>query len=333
MVWGCKLLFVILKPHGVRLWSNITMKDVNTDEESASEELPSVSGADTRTEITRLAARGYVQLRHVFVQLPDGEERGSTVGLAVHERRHRALLLYILLLTCWPWLANRREPLPADVWIRALTAPGGLTWSASTLSRAWADLVNLGVLVSDRKREHRARRVVPRREDGAAEYDPPAGRTDRFNSYFIVPDSFWTEEVFAKLTLPGLAMLLIIAKETNAKQEVWLTYDKGPKWYGLSPKSVQNGIADLVKHNLVHIRTESIKAPLSKTGTTTRTWYSLTGDFGYTARAALRKRTSRERAARLAKNVKTVADLKRKRTTAGAAPKATTRSRKTAKRP
>ena len=259
------------------------------------------NAADTRAEIVRLSARGYVQLRHVFAQLPEGDERGSTVGRAVHERRHRALLLYLLLLTCWPWLQSRRDPLPADVWIRALTAPGSLTWSASTLSRAWADLIEMGLLDPDRKRERRARRVVPRREDGGADYDMPVGRSDRWNAYFIIPDAFWTEEIFAKLTLPGLAMLLIIAKETNAKAEAWLTYDKGPKWYGISAKSVQNGIADLTKHGLVHIRTEVIKAPLSKTGTTSRSWYSLTGDFGYKARADLRKRTNRERTARLAK--------------------------------
>jgi hypothetical protein len=264
------------------------------------------TSAETRTEMTRLSARGYVQIRHVFVQLPEGAERGSTIGRALHARRHRAILLYLLLLTCWPWLQKRREPLSAAVWIRALTAKGGLTWSESTLSRAWADLVGMKLIDPTRKREQRARVVTPRREDGAADYDPPAGRADRWNAYFILPDAFWTEEIFAKLTLPGLTMLLIIAKETNHAKEMWLTYDKGPAWYGISPKTVQNGIANLEENGLVLIRSDLVKAPLSKTGFTTRNWYSLTGDFGHKARADLRKRTRNERAARLKRVVEPV---------------------------
>ena len=201
----------------------------------------------TRAMMTRLSARGYVQLRHILVQLPDtNKPRASIVGRAVHERRHRALLLYLLVLTCWPWLEKNREPLAASVWIRALTPPngGGLTWSPSTLSRAWLDLEEMGLL-EPRVRKSRSSVIVPRREDGDAPYDAPAGRTDRWNSYFVLPDAYWNEDIFAKLTLPGLAMLLVVAKETSSKKEMYLPYSKAPDWYGISPKSAQNGLADL----------------------------------------------------------------------------------------
>jgi len=274
--------------------------EVNVAEAAAEEITP----AETRAEITRLSARGYVALRHVLVQKPRAEkssddELGSTVGVAVHERRHRALLLYLLMLTAWPWLAENRRPLPGAAWIRALTAPGALTWSPSTLSRAWADLSDMGLVEVERKREGRARRVLPRREDGQGLYDAPAGRRDRNNMYFVLPDNFWLEEIFAKLTLPGLAMLLIIAKETNHKSEMYLPYSFGPKWYGLSPKSVQNGIKDLDKHGLVNIRHQTFKAPLSATGSSTRIWYSLTGAFAHDARSALRTTARVERTRRL----------------------------------
>ncbi|MEB0287485.1 hypothetical protein QN355_13080 [Cryobacterium sp. 10S3] len=271
-----------------------------------------ISPEETRAEITRLSARGYVALRHVLVQKPwadvkNKEDLGSTVGQAVHARRHRALLLYLLVLTAWPWLAENRRPLPGAAWIRALTAPGALTWSPSTLSRAWADLAEMGLVEVQRKREGRARRVVPRREDGKEPYDAPAGRRDRYNMYFIVPDAFWHEDVFAKLSLPGLAMLLIISKETNNKNEMYLPYAYGPQWYGLSPKSVQNGIKDLENQGLLHVRYETFKAPLSATGKSTRIWYSLTGDFGHDARAAIRKTAQGERSRRLsAQQVKDV---------------------------
>ena len=42
-------------------------------------------------------------------------------------------------------------------------------------------------------------------------------------------------------------------------------------------------------------REETIAAPLSPTGATTRVWYSLTGDFGHESRAALRRRAKKER--------------------------------------
>jgi DNA-binding PadR family transcriptional regulator len=260
--------------------------------------------AQTREEITRISARGYVSLRHVLVQKPkgdvkEGESMGSTVGMAVHERHHRALLLYLLVLTAWPWLAKNRKPLAAAVWLRALDAPGALTWSPSTLSRAWADLATMGLVETERKREGRARRVIPRREDGVGLYDAPGGRRDRHNMYFILPDAFWKEEIFAKLSLPGLAILLIIAKETSGKDEMYLPYSYGPEWYGMSPKSIQNGVKDLERLGLLSVRYESFTAPLSATGRSTRLWYSLTGHFSHDARAAMKLTARGERKSRL----------------------------------
>lgn len=248
--------------------------------------------AERRAHFTKLAARGYTQIRHILVQLPDTEpKRASVVGDMVHERKHHSLLLYILLLTTWPWLHDRDNPLEGKTWVEALSAedvpdsPGALTWSPSTLSRTWADLEKRGLVVT--KREGRALRVTPRREDGKADYEFPKGRRDRWNAYFSLPDAFWNDGWFAKLSLPALAMLLVVAKETNGKKhETWLTYDNCEAWYGIRRKSVQKGTTELIAAGLLHLRAETVKAPLSATGKTTRSWYSLTGDFGRTARAA-----------------------------------------------
>lgn len=265
----------------------------------AEAELFTANAADTRSDFTRLAARGYTQVRHILVQLPDTEPtRASVLGAMVHTRKHRALLLYILLLTAWPWLHDRRDPLEAVVWIRALdgtaipNAPAATTWSASTLSRAWSDLKEMNLITTER--EGRLLRVVPRREDGGADYEVPGGRADRWNAYFALPDAFWLDGWFAKLSLPALAMLLVVAKETNVKKEVWLTYDNCEEWYGIRTKSAQKGITELIEFGLLHRRTELKKAPLSPTGRTTRSWYSLTGDFGHTARAAQQKLAAKE---------------------------------------
>lgn len=259
--------------------------------------------ADTRAEITRLSARGYTQLRHVMVQLPDrAGPRASTLARLLHERKHRALLLYMLLLTCWPWLRERREPLEGAVWIRALTAHGAPTWSPSTLSRSWGELVELGLVKKANKREGRLTRVEPRREDAGADYELPAGRGDRWNAYFVIPDPFWIDELFAKLSLPALVMMLVIAKETNNKGEFWMTYESVEAWYGIKPKSAQKGITELLDLGIVHRRVESVTAPLSGTGRTVRMWYSLAGPYGHEARAALQDRARRERKKRLKSN-------------------------------
>jgi hypothetical protein len=248
--------------------------------------------AQTREEMTRLSARGYTQLRHILVQLPERDKpRASILAKMMHGRKHRALLLYILLLTCWPWLEQQWKPLEGSVWIRALTAKGAPTWSASTLSRAWADLVKLGLV--EKVREERLVRVLPRREDGAASYDVPGGRRDRWNAYFSLPDAFWNDDVFAKLSLAGLVMFLVIAKETSRQSSVWFTYDSAEEWYGIKPKSAQNGLDELRRLSLVKRTVEVIDAPLAPDGKTVHMHYALTGDFGYESRKALQNRAKK----------------------------------------
>lgn len=253
---------------------------------------------DTLQQLLQLSGRGYSQFRHILVQLPDTEDaRASTLARMVSERRHRELLLYMLLLSCWPWLSTRDEPLAAGVWARALTAKDGLTWSGSTLSRSWRRLEELG-LIEERERQDRLVRVTPRREDAQEPYTPPGGRDDRWNTYFTLPDAFWRDEWFAKLKLPGLAVLLVVAGETSNKQECRFTYNRMDDWYGLKARTVQNGVQELRNAEILHVREEVVKAPLSATGKTTRVYYSLRGEFSYTSRAALQKVAQRETAER-----------------------------------
>lgn len=241
--------------------------------------------------MTKLSGRGYSQYRHILVQLPDtGESRVSTIGKLVTERRHRELLLYMLLVSNWNWLSGRPEPLSAAVWVRALTSSKkqGTTWSAATLSRVWSRLEAIG-LIEKRTRADRLVRVTPRREDAAEPYTAPAGRSDRWNSYFTLPDAFWNKEIFAELRLPGLALLLVIAKETSYQDEVWFTYDKMDEWYGLKARTVQNGVKELKELDLLATREEIVHAPLSPAGITRKTYYSLTGDFSRASRDAQKK--------------------------------------------
>jgi hypothetical protein len=258
------------------------------------------SPADTRVDFLRRSGRGYTVIRHIFRQLPDTcPNRVSVLGPMVTARKRRSVQLYLLLLTAWPWLEQRDEPLQALVWARALTADKGRIWKPSHVSAAWTDLESRGLV--SRRRLSRGVVVEPRREDGQEPYTSPGRKkNDRFESYFTLPAEFWTEEWFEKLTLPGLAMLLIIAGETSEpdRREVWLTNEDAADWYGLSPRSVEAGIKDLATHGLVDERTEWTKAPLSPVGATKRHWYSLTGAFATEARLADQARAQDEVARR-----------------------------------
>lgn len=255
--------------------------------------------AYTRDYVLKKSGRRYTTVRHIFTQLPsDSEHRPSVLGPMVTERKRRSLQLYLLLLTVWPWLEAKDPPLlPAETWARALRTDGGRHWTPTNVSAAWSDLEQRGLV--ERHRHARGVEVLPRREDGKDEYTKPGlVEGDRRETYFVLPGEFWTEEWFERLTMPGLAMLLIIAAETSSKTEVWLTNEHAAQWYGLSPRSVEAGIEDLREQKLLVDREEWVKAPLSAIGTTKRHWYGLTGPFSTEARAKLQKTAQAEFKAR-----------------------------------
>lgn len=259
---------------------------------------------ETRAEVLRLTGRNYGIVRHLLVQHPRGSAaRPSTLGTLVNQRKHRALLLYLLLLTIWPMLEKRREPFEGAMWVRLLRHERGPNWTSSDISKAWTDLEGLGLV--ERTREGRAVRVTPRREDGSAKWTAPGQvRKDRKETYFSLPGVFWTSGLFAELKLPGLAVLLIVAAETSKSDEVWLSYERAAEWYGLSAASFKNGTRELEGLGLLTRRPETIKAPLSPTGSTTKWWYSLTGAYSSADRAAAQELARKERAARTKKQAK-----------------------------
>ncbi|MDV6296705.1 hypothetical protein [Rhodococcus aetherivorans] len=234
-------------------------------------------------------------VRHILVQLPRSEaERPSVLGPMVTDRKRRALQLFLLLLTLQPYLQAQEDkgeqPLTAGVYARALTTETGRKWTTSQISAALRDLEDRGLI--ERRRLPHGLVVLPRREDGKAGYTKPGlVKNDRWETYFVLPPEFWTDEWFEKLSLPGLAMLLIIASETSNDSEVWLTNKDAAKWYGMSERTIQAGITDLRKHGLVDVDVRWSKAPLSTIGATARHYYRLTGPFSHEDRAKLRRKT------------------------------------------
>ncbi|MDF9877046.1 hypothetical protein [Cellulosimicrobium cellulans] len=274
--------------------------------------------AQTREGLLKRQARGYTQVRGVLVQRPQAGpagERASLLARFVSMRRHRALVLYLLLLGAWPEIEHRinngRAPLEAQVWVRALTSGQrrALTWSSSALSRTWGELEDMQLVTRDR--QGRLVHARPRREDGLEDYTRPQGRRGHEHTYFVLPDAFWNDEVFAELGLAALAMFLLIAKETNGRAEVHLTHQQFQDWYGIRQRTAQKGIAELKDKGFLHVRPEPRPSALSGSGFTVDMHYSLIGNYGYQARAALRKRARSERAKRLKPDPTTRKKLRR----------------------
>lgn len=275
--------------------------------------------ASTRTHLTTRGA-SHMLIRHALTQKnsaagptldgstaddsdvdDDADEIGGSepglLGVMVRQRKRRALQLYLLLLAAWPFLENR-TPLPAAVWARALTTKSGRKWSTTTVSEAWGDLEDLGLV--DRQRLSRSVRVTPRREDGSEPYTRPTGENG--DTYFSLPSTFWTNDWFETLSAPAIAMLLIIAARTNQNPEAWMAKERIAKWYGLSPRTVGEGLTELKANGLATERIEWKPAPLSTIGTSARHYYSLTGEFATAARAEARQRAGAERDERIGRS-------------------------------
>lgn len=294
----------------------------------------SATGAQTRTEGLDRSGRGYTKVRHNIAQKPDGHGSSipSVLGPMVTDRKKRSLQLYLALLTFWPWVKNLPAPVPAAGWARSLQTATGRKWTATNVSEAWADLKSRGLV--ETRRLARGLVVTPRREDGQAAYtDPGEVNADHDESYFTLPPEFWTAEWFEELSMPALAMLLIISSKTSKAEETWLTNEHAGKWFGLSPRSVEGGIKDLMDAGLVTERIEWIPAGFSALGATQRHWYSLNGPFSTKDRHAMQDAARLDREARIrppkAKTVKKSKTAKKSKTpTAGSsksAHKATTK--------
>lgn len=293
--------------------SEAASEDALESDETEPGPQPEPTAEEVRADLLSRNLRGYTPVRRILVQLydedPDTGERGSTVAALLRERKHRSLTLYLFLLSVWDGLEGLPTPHGSFVWLRALTSShtGALSWSESTLSRTWSDLEERGLVTRERK--GRLVRISPRREDGAQPYTKPTGNGND-DLYFVLPHAFWSDEWFARLKMPALAVFLILAKETNSTKRIHRTTQQLEDWYGISRKSAQAGLNQLRAEGLLHVEYETVKAPLSKLGWTKHAYYSLKHDFGHDAREAARARAkkvvdARSKKPRAAKATKT----------------------------
>ncbi len=276
----------------------------------------------TREAFIERSRSGYTKLRHEFVQVPASSKGGAAAPamLPVFARNHRAAVLYLALLTNWPWLSRSDEVLAADTWIRFLSSnkTGSLTWTAQSLSHAWKVLEDAGLV--ERTLVNRLKKVTPLHESGSREpYTSPDG--DKGGLYVGLPHTFWTDELHATLSWPALAVLLILLKETSGRPSAELPVDKAEKYYGISRTTAETGLAELRDIGLVLSRDRWVQDHVAGEGRRWASLHALLGPYSMAERhklqGAAKKRRDEARAKTAPTKTKTAATTKAK----GAAPK------------
>jgi hypothetical protein len=165
------------------------------------------------------------------------------------------------------------------VWARALGLAEDQT-GLRTVQRNWKALEELGLV----EVEHSGRllRVTLLHEDGSG--DPYAHPGDvRDSRYIKLPYAYWLEGHADRLKLPGKALLLVACTLPD-----WfsLPFNKGPHWYGLGASTVERGLRELRRVNILEAHLAWRKAPLLRQGWTQDMRYRLLPPFGPSGKIA-----------------------------------------------
>jgi hypothetical protein len=245
-------------------------------------ERPVVTGRDARADLLARAVRSTVPLRKAFVQAPrGGGSRRGPLHAFVSNGDLRGLRGYLIVVAATS-SANEdgwTTTLDSLVWARLLDAEETAATLAGARTAAWRTLGRL----QDRQLIRRARSsrsnrdiaVTLLREDGSGEpYTHPAdgASDDPADWYLRLPVSFWKKGLDAELTMPGLAMLLTVARE-----KPWSAFpsERMPEWYGWSADTTERGLRELVDLDLVERRETYRRTPLSPVGYTITNQYRL----------------------------------------------------------
>jgi hypothetical protein len=242
------------------------------------QELPRVTGMETRAHLlTTRAVRPSVPIRKTFVQKHKGANpRHGPLRDFVATGDLRGLRAYLIALGATSaentdgWTTTHES----IVWARLFDADKYAN-PQSARTAAWRTLLRLqdrGLITCKRVPGSKKISVTLLCEDGSGSpYTRPDGKLpeDRFIN---LPRRLWTKGYDEKLKMPGLAMLLTIARE-----KPWSSFpaDRADEWYGWSADTTLRGLKELVDLGLVERRENYRKTPLSPTGYTLSYQYRL----------------------------------------------------------
>ncbi|MFE2049708.1 hypothetical protein ACFXAS_14495 [Streptomyces sp. NPDC059459] len=238
--------------------------------------LPPVTGRDARIAILERSVRATVPLRKTFVQANAGKgSRHGPLRKFVTSGDLRGLKAYLLIVAaCSDGSKGWSTTHDSAVWARLMDIDTSAT-PAAARTGAWRTLQRLQkhkLITCTRPRGSTMITATLLREDGSGEpYDRPTGKTaeDRF---LQIPQAFWKKGFDEQIDIPGLAMLLVIARE-----KPWSPFpaERAPEWYGWSADTHLRGLNKLIELDLAERRETYTKAPLSPSGLTMTYQYNL----------------------------------------------------------
>lgn len=215
-------------------------------------------------------------VRNVFVTSLDGELpplaallRGGGRG---GQTRVKLYLSLLWVCTAAPYEASY----PARAWAALLGLEDHEGKGARRIHEAIRDLADRRLITAqDRGGRPSALRLLD--ESGSGEpYVPPSesynrlrnlrvgGEVLRHHQYFKIPSRLWTEGHIARLSGPGIAMLLVLVCERRGSRdgEVWFTPDIAQERFQLAPATRTAGLKELRDLGLLQTR----KAVVSQDG-------------------------------------------------------------------
>jgi hypothetical protein len=139
--------------------------------------------------------------------------------------------------------------------------------------------------------------LFPLREDGSGqEWTPPTGEDDNpdLKAYMTVPHALFSDDTLDQLRLPGLAVLLVALKETNAKAVFSIPVDRFKQWYGFSERTAERGYRELADATLVRVHRQLMRDSRAPRGVKSVYHRILLGAFGTQARRDA-QRTARQK--------------------------------------
>lgn len=257
------------------------MKDDDLDEDPATE-------AETRAALLANAKRDFVPIRKGFVQVPksiatDPNRRAGPLSDFVVRKDRRGLDAFLIILAATSsggeagddWTTTH----PIMVWARAFgtTRNAERSSAANAVSKVMHRLEGHRLIERSRSGRERKIKVKLLREDGSGQaYTRPVGN-EASERYLRLDHAYWEQDWQSRLTLPGLAMLLVALCE---RQGFTLPAERVPGWYGWSADTAERGFAELEEAGLLDKVKYRRKEPLSTNGYGMVNKYFLRPPFG-----------------------------------------------------
>lgn len=240
-------------------------------EHPLNDELGVATPDETLADLLERSGRANVPIRRTFLRRVNGTP--GPLATFVSGRRDLAFDLYLLLhagASGGEWDVRQ----PAMSWARMLDIPQTGA-SETTVSRNWSWIEGQKLIRSER--DHRVRKLSLLLEDGSG---LPFERADgRNRGFFKLPYVYFTQRIHQQLKLPGKAALLICLAQ---KMLFTLPTERAAKWYGISADTLERGLAELRKLDLVDSKPVKRKAPRTRFGYTLAAEYRLLEPFGRT---------------------------------------------------